>query len=67
MTKNLKTNIAIALFLLAAIADIYAIITANETIETYAKPMLLTLLAVVYLAAATKPNFWYVLGMFFCF
>jgi uncharacterized membrane protein YhhN len=67
MTKQTKTSIAIALFFIAAIADVYAIITGNETLEVYAKPMLLTLLALVYLAAAEKPNFWYVLGMFFCF
>jgi len=67
MTKQTRIAIAIALFFIAAIADIYAIVSGNEAIETYAKPMLLTLLAVVYLAASNKPNFWYVLGMFFCF
>ena len=67
MTKKTKTTLATALFFIAAIADIYAIITGNETLETYAKPMLLTLLAVVYLVSANKPVFWYVLGMFFCF
>ena len=67
MKKQTKISIAIVLFFIAAIADIYAIISGNETIETYAKPMLLTLLAVVYLASADKPIFWYVLGMFLCF
>jgi len=67
MTKQTKITIATALFFIAAIADIYAIISGNEIVETYAKPMLLTLLAVVYLVSANKPMFWYVLGMFFCF
>lgn len=67
MTKQTKITIATALFFIAAIADVYAIISGNEIVETYAKPMLLTLLAVVYLVSANKPMFWYVLGMFFCF
>ncbi|MFT4575793.1 MAG: putative membrane protein YhhN [Polaribacter sp.] len=67
MTKQLKISIATVLFFIAAIADIYAVISGNETLETYAKPMLLTLLAVVYLVSVNKPVFWYVLGMFFCF
>jgi len=67
MTKQTKITIATAFFFMAAIADVYAIISGNETLETYAKPMLLTLLAVVYLVSANKPIFWYVLGMFFCF
>lgn len=67
MTKQTKITIATALFFIAAIADVYAIISSNEIVETYAKPMLLTLLAVVYLVSANKPVFWYVLGMFFCF
>ncbi len=67
MTKQTKITIATALFFIAAIADVYAIISSNEIVEIYAKPMLLTLLAVVYLVSANKPIFWYVLGMFFCF
>jgi len=67
MTKQTKITIATVLFFIAAIADVYAILSGNETLETYAKPMLLTLLVVVYLVSAKKPLFWYVLGMFFCF
>lgn len=67
MTKQIKITIATALFFIAAIADIYAIISSNQTVEIYAKPMLLTLLAVVYLVSVNKPVFWYVLGMFCCF
>ena len=67
MNKQTKIAIATALFFIAAIADIYAIITNNETIETYAKPLLITFLVVVYLVSVSKPVFWYVLGLFFCF
>lgn len=67
MTKQTKTTIATLLFFTTAITDVYAIITGNESLEAFAKPLLLTLLAVVYLVAVSTPNFWYVLGMFFCF
>ncbi len=67
MKNQTKILIPIILFFIAAVADIYGIISANETVKTIAKPMLLTLLAVVYLVSVKKPIFWYVLGMFFCF
>ena len=67
MTKQIKTTLAISLFLIVAIAHVWAIISGNDTIRMYSKPMLLTLLAVVYLVSVKKPIFWYVLGMFFCF
>jgi uncharacterized membrane protein YhhN len=67
MMKQTKITLATTLFFIASIAHIWAIITGNDTVRIYTKPMLLTLLAVVYLVSATKPNFWYVLGMFFCF
>ena len=67
MNSQTKILIPTVLFFIAAIADIWGIITVNETVKTIAKPMLLTLLAVVYLVSVKKPIFWYVLGMFFCF
>ena len=67
MKNQTKILIPTILFFIAAIADIYGIISANETVKTIAKPMLLTLLAVVYLVSVKKPIFWYVLGMFFSF
>ena len=67
MTKQIRIIIATTLFFIAAIADVWGIITANETLQTVAKPMLLTLLALVYLVSAKKPIFWYVFGMFLCF
>lgn len=67
MKNQTKILIPTILFFIAAVADIYGIISANETVKTIAKPMLLTLLALVYLVSVKKPIFWYVLGMFFCF
>ena len=67
MTKKTITTLALSLFFIAAIADVWGIITVNETLKTIAKPMLLTLLAIVYLASVKKPIFWFVLGMFFSF
>ena len=67
MKNQTKIVIATVLFFIAATADIYAIITGNQTLESLAKPLLLTLLAIVYLVSTRKPNFWYVFGMFFCF
>ena len=67
MTKQIKIIIATTFFFMAAVADIWGIISANENLQTIAKPMLLTLLAVVYIISVKKPNLWYVLGMFFCF
>lgn len=67
MTKQIRIIIATTLFFIAAIADVWGIITANETLQTVAKPMLLTLLALVYLVSVKKPIFWYVFGMFLCF
>ena len=66
MKNQIKITIALALFFLAALTDIYAVITENQVIELYSKPMLLTLLAVVYLVSTKKPMFWYVFGMFCC-
>jgi len=67
MTKQLKITHVTALFLIAAVADIWRIITLNETIKTIAKPKLLNSIALVYLASVKKPIFGYVLGMCFSF
>lgn len=67
MTKQLKITLVTSLFFIAAITDIWGIITENEMMQTIAKPMLLTLLALVYLVSVKKPLLWYVLGMFFSF
>ncbi len=66
MKNQIKITIAMALFFSAAIADVYAVISGNQVIELYSKPMLLTLLAVVYLVSTKTPVFWYVFGMFCC-
>ncbi|NVK52274.1 MAG: lysoplasmalogenase [Flavobacteriaceae bacterium] len=65
--QKLKIILPTVLFLIAAIADVSAVIVENETIRLVSKPMLITLLALVYLVSVSKPNFWFVLGLFFCF
>lgn len=65
--KQLKIFIPSLLFFIAAIADVYGVISNNESIRVVSKPMLLTLLVILYLVSVSKPNFWFVLGMFFCF
>lgn len=67
MNNQTRILLPTILFFIAAIADVYGIIFANETVKVIAKPMLLTLLVVVYLVAVKEPLFWYVLGMFLCF
>lgn len=67
MTKQTKITIATALFFIAAIADVWAVITKNESVEIVVKPLLMMLLALVYLSSVKKPNFWFVLGLFFSF
>lgn len=67
MTKHTKITIASILFLLVAIADVYAVITQNKVMEMIFKPLLMTTLVVVYLLSVKKPNFWFVSGLFFSF
>jgi len=67
MTKQIKITLATVLFFIAAILDIWAVITKNESVEVIVKPLLMMLLAVVYLVSVKKPNFWFVLGLFFSF
>ena len=67
MTKQTKITLASIVFLLVAIADIYAVITQNKTIEMIFKPLLMTTLAVVYLVSVKKPSFWLLSALFFSF
>jgi len=67
MTKQTKITLASILFLLVAIADVYAVITQNKTIEMIFKPLLMTTLAVVYLVSVKKPSFWLLSALFFSF
>lgn len=67
MTKQTKITIASSVFLLVAIADVYAVITQNKTMEMIFKPMLMTTLAVVYLVSVQKPSFWLLSALFFSF
>lgn len=67
MTKQIKITLASVLFFIAAMLDIWAVITKNESVEVIVKPLLMMLLVVVYLVSVKKPNFWFVLGLFFSF
>ncbi|MDG2194204.1 MAG: lysoplasmalogenase [Polaribacter sp.] len=67
MTKPTKITLATLLFLAVSTADIWAIITGNDILRSFAKPLILTFLAVVYLASVKKANSWFVLGLFFSF
>lgn len=67
MTKQTKIIIATIVFLVVAIADVYAVITQNKSVEMIFKPLLMTTLAVVYLVSVKKPNFWLLSALFFSF
>ena len=67
MTKQTKITIATIVFLIVAIADVYAVITQNKSVEMIFKPLLMTTLAVVYLVSVKKPNFWLLSALFFSF
>ncbi|MGG6230525.1 lysoplasmalogenase [Tenacibaculum sp. SDUM215027] len=67
MTKQTKVTVASIVFLLVAIADVYAVIVQNKTVEMIFKPLLMTSLAVVYLASVKKPSFWLLSALFFSF
>ncbi|MGG8495102.1 lysoplasmalogenase [Tenacibaculum sp. TC6] len=67
MSKQTKVTFISILFLLVAAADVYAVISQTKIIEMIFKPLLMTTLVLVYLAAVKKPNFWFVSGLFFSF
>lgn len=67
MNKQTKITLTSILFLLVAIADVYAVITQNKSLEIIFKPLLMTTLAIVYLVSVKKPNFWLISALFFSF
>ncbi|WP_428742456.1 lysoplasmalogenase [Tenacibaculum sp.] len=67
MIKQTKITLASIVFLLIAIADVYAVITQSKTIEMIFKPLLMTTLAIVYLVSVKKPSFWLLSALFFSF
>jgi uncharacterized membrane protein YhhN len=54
-------------FLLVAVTDIYAVIIQNKSLEIIFKPLLMTMLVIVYLLSVKKANFWLVSALFFSF
>lgn len=67
MTKQIKISIVSVLFLLVAIADVFAVINQNKSLEIIFKPLLMTTLVIVYLLSVKKANFWLVSALFFSF
>ena len=67
MTKQTKITIATILFLIVSVIDIWAVLNHKDELRVFAKPLIMTFLALVYLVASDKPNFWFVLGLFFSF
>ena len=67
MTKQIKISIASILFLLVAIVDVFAVINQNKSLEIVFKPLLMTILVIVYLLSVKKANFWLVSALFFSF
>jgi len=67
MTKQTKITIVSFLFLIVFLADIWGIVNQNKTAVFVFKPLLMTTLAILYIVAAKKPNFWYISALFFSF
>lgn len=65
MSRQMKTTLVFILFFIAAAADIFGILTENESVKTIAKPLLLILLTIAYLVSVIRPNLWFLLGLFF--
>ena len=67
MTKKTKIVIASILFFIVAIADIFAVVIQNKTMEIVFKPLLMITLLILYLVSINKINWWLVLGLLFAF
>ena len=67
MTKKTKVTIAFLLFFTVSIADIFAVVTSNKTMEVIFKPLLMITLIIVYLVSIKKPSMWLLLGLVFSF
>lgn len=61
-----QTKIFSGIFLVIVILHIYGLLQ-NETLAFFTKPFITISLAVVYLSAVKKANFWYVSALFFSF
>lgn len=64
-----KTTIKLLTFFLFAVLtiDIYAVITSNKPLEIIFKPLLITILAIIYLLSVKKPSFLYLSALLFSF
>ncbi len=53
------------LFFFVAIADIFAVVTQNKTLEIIFKPLLVLSLIIIYFLSTKRVNIWLVAGLFF--
>ncbi|TYP99384.1 putative membrane protein YhhN [Tenacibaculum adriaticum] len=67
MTKQTKILIASILFLIVSAIEVYAVAVNSQPLEMIFKPLLMTVLAVVYLFSVKKPSFWFLSALFFSF
>ncbi len=64
---KLKITLISILFLIVSLGDIYAVLSSNRGLEIVFKPLIIIVLAVLYILHAKKVNIWYVLALFFSF
>lgn len=67
MTKKTKIVVATILFFIVSVADTFAVVFQNKTMEIVFKPLLMISLLVVYFFSIKKVNWWLVLGLLFAF
>ncbi|WP_299682639.1 lysoplasmalogenase [uncultured Tenacibaculum sp.] len=62
-----KKIIFSTLFLVVSCIEIYAAIYNDKILELIFKPLITTVLVLLYLVSVSKPNFWFVSALFFSF
>lgn len=59
--------VLLMLFFIVSVADIFAVIIQNKTMEIIFKPLLMLSLIAIYFLSTRKVNLWLVAGLFFAF
>jgi len=67
MKKSLVIKLSAALFFLAATLDILGIFLDENILRYVFKPLIIPLLAILYITQTSKINYRYLFGLFFCF
>ena len=67
MKKSLVIKLSAALFFLAAALDILGIFLDENILRYVFKPLIIPILAVLYITQTSKINYWYLFGLFFLF